>query len=404
MGIKMKGKVLIVTGEYRELGVCFARKVENKAEEYRLLKKQYDDNLFNYCFSGWCDALNDYGYQAEYVVYNNVIMQRQWAKENGMNPDCSLEDIVISQINYYKPDILWFDGTDDVLFDYIMEKCPSIRVTLGWTGSAVDVAKRWGKIDIVFGCAPESIAILNKWGANGIHLNHGFNPKVLEKTKEFTGYKDACSFMGSIIRGSQYHNYREQFLKKLNEKIDLSIYSSLNVSTKQILKVFIKRQLYKMLQCIDITMSDDTVLGRINNLDGIPEYPADRELVKRVKAPVFGLDMFNKIIDSKFCLNIHADSSPEYASNMRLYEVTGVAGCLVTDMKSNLNELFDLDTEVVAYSSVEDCIEKLQWLDEHPAKIREIALAGQKRCLKDHTYNNRVGLWDECVQAALRRK
>jgi hypothetical protein len=35
------------------------------------------------------------------------------------------------------------------------------------------------------------------------------------------------------------------------------------------------------------------------------------------------------------------------ATNQRLYEVTGVGSVLVTDWKSNMPDLFDLDREVV---------------------------------------------------------
>jgi len=52
---------------------------------------------------------------------------------------------------------------------------------------------------------------------------------------------------------------------------------------------------------------------------------------------------------SKVVLNIHADSSPRFASNMRLFETTGMGACLLTDGRKNLTELFEPGIEVAEY-------------------------------------------------------
>jgi spore maturation protein CgeB len=111
--------------------------------------------------------------------------------------------------------------------------------------------------------------------------------------------------------------------------------------------------------------------------------------------------MYETVRDAKVTLNIHADSSDRYASNMRLFEVTGVGGCLLTDWKPNLGELFALDREVVAYRSPAECIEKARWLLEHPDARAAIAKAGQARTLRSHTFAHRAGRFAEIVKAAL---
>lgn len=54
----------------------------------------------------------------------------------------------------------------------------------------------------------------------------------------------------------------------------------------------------------------------------------------------------------------------------------------------NFNELFKTDIEIVAYSSVEDCVEKAKWLMENPMKRFEIVVDGQVRCLNEHTFGD----------------
>jgi spore maturation protein CgeB len=112
--------------------------------------------------------------------------------------------------------------------------------------------------------------------------------------------------------------------------------------------------------------------------------------------------MFQVLHDSKITLNTHADTSTRYASNMRLFETTGVGTCLLTDWKENLFELFEPDREVVAYCSAEDCVEKVRWLLNHPKEREAIAKAGQSRTLEAHTFSHRALQLDELLKSMIK--
>ena len=64
--------------------------------------------------------------------------------------------------------------------------------------------------------------------------------------------------------------------------------------------------------------------------------------------------------------------------------------CLLTDWKPNMEFFFKDGEEVLTYKTVEECIEKIQWIIANPEKALEIGKAGQERTLRDHTYYNRV--------------
>jgi spore maturation protein CgeB len=72
-----------------------------------------------------------------------------------------------------------------------------------------------------------------------------------------------------------------------------------------------------------------------------------------------------------------------------------VGSCLLTDWKSNINELFEEDKEIVTYKSKEECVEKMKWLLENSNKRESIAKAGQERVIREHTYKHRA---DELVR------
>jgi spore maturation protein CgeB len=79
-----------------------------------------------------------------------------------------------------------------------------------------------------------------------------------------------------------------------------------------------------------------------------------------------------------------------YANNMRLYEATGVGTILITDFKSNLNDLFEVGKEVETYKTKEELLEKIEYYLTHETERKIIAEAGQRRTLKDHTYRVRM--------------
>src|SRR5262249_9046480 len=106
-------------------------------------------------------------------------------------------------------------------------------------------------------------------------------------------------------------------------------------------------------------------LGRALAWRTIPAPAAGALLRGRLRPAVYGLEMFRTLRDAEVTLNIHADTSPRYASNMRLFEATGVGSCLLTDSRENLGELFDPETEIVTYRSAGECLEKIDWLLSH---------------------------------------
>jgi spore maturation protein CgeB len=69
---------------------------------------------------------------------------------------------------------------------------------------------------------------------------------------------------------------------------------------------------------------------------------------------------------------------------------TGVGAMLLTDRKENLQELFDVGKEVLAYSNKEEALEFVRYYLDHPSESEEIAKAGQARTLRDHTYSQRM--------------
>jgi spore maturation protein CgeB len=100
-------------------------------------------------------------------------------------------------------------------------------------------------------------------------------------------------------------------------------------------------------------------------------------------------------------LNMHVGVAGDYAGNMRIFEVTGVGSCLLTDNKKNIGELFETDKEILVYNSTEDCLEKIKWLSDHEEERKKIADEGHWKTLKYHTVENRCKQIHEIISKEL---
>jgi spore maturation protein CgeB len=78
------------------------------------------------------------------------------------------------------------------------------------------------------------------------------------------------------------------------------------------------------------------------------------------------------------------------AVNQRVFDCPGAGGFLLTDNQASLSELFDLETEVAVYNTLEEAREQLRWFVERPEARKEIAARARKRILGEHTYRHRL--------------
>jgi hypothetical protein len=262
-------------------------------------------------------------------------------------------------------------------------------------------------MDLILSCAPESVDYLRKAGYPAEQLHHGFDPRINGRLK--AGPKHiGFSFIGQLIRRDQFHLQRDHLLEKIASETEIAIFSpSANCGWRKTGTAIIEGICYDVAR---VSRNIGLPESAFRNLPGIgiasqwasrPVLPVNPKLKPFMRPPVFGLEMFQVLKDSNMNLNIHADSSPEYASNMRLFETTGVGTCLVTDWKKNLHQLFEPDKEVVTYRSADECVEKVKWLRDHPMEREEIGLAGQKRTLEDHTFARRAEQLHDVIRERL---
>jgi spore maturation protein CgeB len=78
------------------------------------------------------------------------------------------------------------------------------------------------------------------------------------------------------------------------------------------------------------------------------------------------------------------------AANQRVFDCPAAGGFLLTDDQASLAELFDPETEVAHYRSMEECRDLLRFYRAHPQARRDVASRARQRILGEHTYQHRL--------------
>ena len=353
----------------------------------------------------WSTALRPLGWAMEEIVANARSLQTQWATEARVAfwESTWQLDILREQVRHCQPEVLFL--TDYASFPAaflksLREVAPSIRRIGIWCGAPYRNAAIFRECDVVLTCVPELERHFAAEGHDCRRIDHAFDPRILSRIPPGEA-ETAVGFIGSIILRHQFHSGRERLLRQLAERLDLSIWSDLvQPSWGSILLMGGKVAGYVVVDLLrrggvpESIWKDLPILGRIARWQERPFIPQrfPRSLLRIARPALYGLQMFERLQRTQVSLNTHLDLSAESASNMRLFEATGVGSCLLTDWKKNLPGYFEINDEVATYRSPEECVEKARYLLDHPAKRREMALAGQRRVLAAHTFTQRAPL------------
>lgn len=325
----------------------------------------------------WTAGLRQRGFETCDTIVNAKPLQKQWAIENGLewNEPEWMERVAIAQVASFRPDVVLIADYSTLGAAFVRrmrDSVPSVRLVMGWCGAPYSDDSVFDEWDVVLSCVPELVSGFIAKGHRAFHLNHAFEPRILDSLDHSRERAVDFSFLGSIVGRVGFHLERERLLADLLKSTGLQIWA-------------------------DVPRRFDvrTLLSR-------GRKRLDPSILRRAKPSLFGKAMFQQLRDSKTTFNNHIDISVSSASNMRLFEATGVGTCLVTDWKDNLPELFEPDTEVVTYKSALECADKVSYLLKNETERETIAAAGQRRTLKNHNFQERSERISDIVENAMK--
>lgn len=312
--------------------------------------------------------LTELGCEVEDVIANSAALQRTWAREHGVAYSelalrvppkffrvpvvgnwlaglPGLMDIALAQIRAMRPDVLY---CQDISFfpGPVLERLKAdVGLIVGQIAAPLPPDSFIKGYDLILTSFPHFVERLREQGCASEYFRIGFDTRIL--TLLGTVQKDiGASFVGGI---SRHHLKAVPLLDTLAQSTNIEFFGY-----------------------------------------GAEQLPTSSPIRQRHHGEVWGMDMYRALARSRITVNRHINVAENNANNMRLYEATGVGTALLTDKKDNLGQLFELDKEIIAYSSAAEAVEKIRYFQDHPEEADAIARAGQARTLKEHTYAQRM--------------
>ena len=342
----------------------------------------------------YSESLKQLGHEAAEVVPNCEPLQEQWAAENGVgvwkkpnlhnqarrtleNMGCQwrvatgttgshvysvlkvplrkllkgpttepwMHEILAAQIEQARPDVLLNHALGEYRERFLQRVRPFVKLIVGQHASPLSPNVPYGCYDLMLSSLPNLVTYFRQQGVKSEYFRLGFGASMLDRLGPMDCLYDV-SFVGGY---STHHSRGTHVLERIASEVSVDFWGY-----------------------------------------GAASLPKDSPILRRYHGEAWGLDMYRVLAQSKIVLNRHISVAEDYANNMRLYEATGVGALLITDMKGNLNELFEVGKEVVAYHDAQECVELVKYHLEHENERSAIAKAGQQRTLWEHTYYHRM--------------
>ena len=329
----MQYKLLEITTQYEQYIRKFYKTHSNTD------KMSYDDLFSEIVGDGFGESnfihchLNKLGVESKIIFYNNRNLQDKWCIHH---KNLSYFDILLLQIKDFMPDIIMI--SDMCVFS--REETMAIKECIGikkvklvgfYFTTLSDVFQRNAILyDQIYTGNKVYLNHMKNIGLPSYLLRHAFEPSILDKVVKCKERNQVC-FSGSIIVGEYAHSNRLDMLDAIiKANIPYTFYGNILGSIQEV----------------------------IESEEGKKYIGIIAEVVKNMERETFGIEYYSTLKQYKVCLNMHGTRMDNGAGNMRMFEVTGIGGCLLTDHRGEISELFDVDREIVVYQSREEWVEK----------------------------------------------
>ncbi|MBI3016354.1 MAG: glycosyltransferase [Candidatus Tectomicrobia bacterium] len=117
-------------------------------------------------------------------------------------------------------------------------------------------------------------------------------------------------------------------------------------------------------------------------------------------AGIYGEQVVKLFNVARISLNIHTWHGIPSGVNGLAFEVPACGGMAMLEHSEELSEIYRIGEEVESYRSLEELVDKINFLLANPEARRKIAERGYERVQRDHTFARRMERLTEAVQDA----
>lgn len=287
--------------------------------------------------------------------YSNNLRALGWQAVDLIANHDGLQELYARERRSYDPDVIFMQ-------DLSIEPPVSTegRILVGQCSCPMPPEQNLRRYDVIFSSFPHYIDRFERMGIKAVYNPLAFDPIVIERAGgPVTERPYDCVFIGGVGDPSHW------------------------------------RQGMQTLEAIASEIPTFKWWGY-----GVDTLPRQSALRDKYQGEAWGLDMYRILLSSKIVINRHGEVAQGYANNMRMFEATGCGAMLVTERAPNLSNFFT-GNEAVAYDSPLHAAALIRRYLENNNDREFIAEQGQKRTLRDHTYNQRMKTASETLKAML---
>jgi spore maturation protein CgeB len=342
----------------------------------------------------WFEILENRGFETCTFNSNLNSVNFTWAKENNYK-NCSNNNIWrigIEKIKRFNPDMIFvFTPSTYIENNFLTELVESLNTKpklVAWYGANCGSEKIFRYFSLTLSNSKQLVQSLREKEINSEYLQHSFDPIILDNIQSPKKKINKTVFFGNLDYSSDDFQPRTELLQEIASKTkSIDIYGALKKPT---LTERFKNKYLDTRHEFSKSVSNFIPLQKLQYWSDKNNLPTRSLSIKanfarRVKAPLYGKEMLQKLSKYKIALNYHNAHTGNYACNMRLFEATGLGCCLLTDNKSDLKDFFTPEKEVITYNNLDELEENINYLIKNPKICNEISKLGQKRCLQNHS-------------------
>jgi len=284
-----------------------------------------------------------------FTVCDDSTLQMLWARENGLGSGTNLEDVLLAQIESFKPDVLY--QLDPIRFpsSFVRRLPGCVKKVLAWRAAPIGSADL-SAYDVVL----SNFETLNaRWRQKGLHtawFSPSWDPEMASYAANENRPVDIF-FTGSYARTTG-HDERLAMLDAVAQLPD-GYHTDLRLMARK--------------------------WGRLTDRAFLRWIPVPIRLPVSLRAgtnePVYGRKMYDMLARSKIVLNPATDIAGDIRGNMRCWEVLGCGACMLGSA-GQYPEGFEPRVNFEIFTDADDLIQKTRYLLADEPRRAAIAKAG----------------------------
>jgi hypothetical protein len=303
---------------------------------------------------------------------DDKILQRAWAKENGVSAKTSMSDILLAQIEAHRSEV--FYNLDPMRYgsDFVRKLPGCVKKSIAWR-AAPSPGADFAAYDMMVCNFPAILEGYRKRGWRAEYFFPAHDPEM-DAYAANTDRPIDVLFVGGY---SRHHRRRAKILEAMANQ-----YKEMNV-------VF-------HLDCSRLTRLAESSLGRLLPLS---EHRRPQNIRAVTSEPVFGRDLYVALSKSKIVLNAAIDMAGEDRGNMRCFEALGCGALMVSDEGRYPEGMVDGVT-MLTYSDPKQAARVIKAAFSTPGRVAELAANGHRVMLTRYNKEQQWQAFQELVGTA----